>query len=171
MKENLAFMLLALEYSSLALPLCRPNPPVGCIIVHNGKVVAKGFTQSPGHHHAEIEAISKLHVPISECELFVTLEPCSFQGRTPSCTRTLAEMKPKHVYIAMEDPHPRNRGAGLSILKSVGVNYTLGIGERMSTIFSRLICKHPNIRKNDRLIGLLSEAVTGCITHFRIVVK
>jgi len=130
MKENLAFMLLALEYSSLALPLCRPNPPVGCVIVHKGKVVAKGFTQSPGHHHAEIEAISKLTVPISECELFVTLEPCSFQGRTPSCARTLAEMKPKHVFIAMEDPHPRNRGAGLSILKSAGVNYTLGIGKK-----------------------------------------
>lgn len=130
MKENLAFMLLALENSQLALPQCRPNPPVGCVIIHNGNVVSKGFTQSPGHHHAEIDAISKLTVPISECEIFVTLEPCSYQGRTPSCAQTLAENKPQHVYIAIEDPHPRNRGAGLNILKNAGVSYTLGIGRK-----------------------------------------
>jgi len=53
MSENLRFMLLALENSHLALPLCRPNPPVGCVIVHNGEVVSTGFTRSPGHHHAE----------------------------------------------------------------------------------------------------------------------
>lgn len=114
-------MLLALENSRLALPQCRPNPPVGCVIVHKGNVVSKGFTQSPGHHHAEIDAISKLTVPISECEIFVTLEPCSFQGRTPSCAQTLAKIKPQHVYIAIQDPHPRNRGAGLNILKNAGV--------------------------------------------------
>ncbi|MBT0731246.1 bifunctional diaminohydroxyphosphoribosylaminopyrimidine deaminase/5-amino-6-(5-phosphoribosylamino)uracil reductase RibD [Rosenbergiella nectarea] len=130
MKENLAFMLLALEHSSLALPQCRPNPPVGCVIVHRGKVVSKGFTQYPGHHHAEIDALSKLTVPISECDIFVTLEPCSFHGRTPSCAQTLAEIKPQHVYIAIEDPHPRNRGAGLNILKNAGVSYTLGIGRK-----------------------------------------
>ena len=129
MSEYLKFMLLALENSYLALPNCRPNPPVGCVIVYNGNVVSKGFTQPPGHHHAEIDAISKLTVPISECEIFVTLEPCSYHGRTPSCAQTLANSKPKHVYIAIEDPHPKNRGAGLNILKNAGVNYTLGIGK------------------------------------------
>lgn len=130
MKDNLAFMLLALEQSTLALPRCRPNPPVGCVVVHQGQIVAEGFTQSPGNHHAEIDAISKLTVPINECELFVTLEPCSFEGRTPSCALTLAKLKPKHIYIAIEDPHPRNKGAGLSILKSAGISFTLGIGEK-----------------------------------------
>jgi len=130
MDEKLKFMLLALEYSRLALPECRPNPPVGCVIVHNGDVVSKGFTQSPGHHHAEIEAISKLTLPIDECEIFVTLEPCSFQGRTPSCALTLAELKPRHIYIAIEDPHPRNRGEGINILKKSGISFTLGIGKQ-----------------------------------------
>jgi pyrimidine deaminase RibD-like protein len=128
MSEKLEFMLLALESSRRAL--CRPNPPVGCVIVHKGKVVSKGFTQSPGHHHAEIDAMSKLTLPIGECEIFVTLEPCSFQGRTPSCALTLAELKPQHIYIAIEDPHPRNRGEGLRILKNAGVGYTLGIGKK-----------------------------------------
>lgn len=54
MKDNLAFMLLALEQSTLALPYCRPNPPVGCVVVHQGQVVAQGFTQPPGNHHAEM---------------------------------------------------------------------------------------------------------------------
>lgn len=129
MSKELDFMLLALEYSRLALPECRPNPPVGCVIVHNGVVVSKGFTQSPGHHHAEIDAISRLTFPIGECDIFVTLEPCSYQGRTPSCARTLAEMKPRHIYIAIEDPHPRNSGEGLRILKNAGISFTLGIGK------------------------------------------
>ena len=130
MSQKLDFMLLALEKSRQALPGCRPNPPVGCVIVHNGQVVSDGFTQHPGHHHAEIDAILKLDVPIDECEIFVTLEPCSFQGRTPSCALTLAELKPRHVYIAIEDPHSRNNGEGLRILKNAGVSFTLGIGKR-----------------------------------------
>lgn len=129
MSKELDFMLLALEYSRQALPECRPNPPVGCVIVHNGVVVSKGFTQSPGHHHAEIDAISRLTFPMGECDIFVTLEPCSYQGRTPSCARTLAEMKPRHIYIAIEDPHPRNSGEGLRILKNAGIRFTLGIGK------------------------------------------
>lgn len=129
MSKELDFMLLALEYSRLALPECRPNPPVGCVIVHNGVVVSKGFTQSLGHHHAEIDAISRLTFPMGECDIFVTLEPCSYQGRTPSCARTLAEMKPRHIYIAIEDPHPRNSGEGLRILKNAGIRFTLGIGK------------------------------------------
>lgn len=123
-------MLLALEKSRQALPGCRPNPPVGCVIVHKGNVISEGFTQIPGHYHAEIDAISKLTVPIEECDIFVTLEPCSYQGRTPSCASRLAELRPHHVYVAIRDPHPRNRGAGLKILKNAGVDFTLGIGER-----------------------------------------
>lgn len=130
MCEKLAFMLLALEHSLQALPDCRPNPPVGCVIVHRGDVVSKGFTKSPGHNHAEIDAISRLTFPIDECEIFVTLEPCSFQGRTPSCALTLAKLKPRHIYIALEDPHPRNRGEGLNILKNAGISYTLGLGKQ-----------------------------------------
>ncbi|RJT43387.1 bifunctional diaminohydroxyphosphoribosylaminopyrimidine deaminase/5-amino-6-(5-phosphoribosylamino)uracil reductase RibD [Rahnella woolbedingensis] len=130
MSEKLEFMLLALEYSRRALSECRPNPPVGCVIVHRGNVVSKGFTQSPGHNHAEIDAISRLMIPIGECEIFVTLEPCSFQGRTPSCALTFAELKPRHIYVALEDPHPGNRGAGLNILKTAGVSYTLGLGKQ-----------------------------------------
>ncbi|MCW0355430.1 bifunctional diaminohydroxyphosphoribosylaminopyrimidine deaminase/5-amino-6-(5-phosphoribosylamino)uracil reductase RibD [Pantoea ananatis] len=130
MEEKLKFMMLALEYSRQALPACRPNPPVGCVIVHDGEVVAKGFTQPPGQHHAEIDAIAKLTFPISECEIYVTLEPCSFQGRTPSCALTIAELKPKHIYIAMDDPHPKNRGAGRTILKKAGISFTSGIGKQ-----------------------------------------
>ena len=126
MDEKLKFMLLALEYSRQALPECRPNPPVGCVIVHNGDVVSKGFTQSPGHHHAEIEAISKLTLPIDECEIFVTLEPCSFQGRTPSCALTLAELKPRHIYIAIEDPHPREQRGRYQYFKKIRYQFYAG---------------------------------------------
>lgn len=124
------FMLLALECSRQALPDCRPNPPVGCVIVHQGRVVAKGFTQQPGQPHAEADALRNLAVPIEQCEIYVTLEPCSFHGRTPSCARTIASLKPRHVYIAIEDPHPQNQGKGIRILKQAGISCSLGIASR-----------------------------------------
>ncbi|PXV99344.1 diaminohydroxyphosphoribosylaminopyrimidine deaminase [Pantoea ananatis] len=152
MEEKLKFMMLALEYSRQALPECRPNPPVGCVIVRDGEVVAKGFTQPPGQHHAEIDAIAKLTFPISECEIYVTLEPCSFQGRTPSCALTIAELKPKHIYIAMDDPHPKNRGAGRTILKKAGIALHRASESRrsrnfFSPIWTRLRHKHHFYRR------------------------
>ncbi|ERK09103.1 Diaminohydroxyphosphoribosylaminopyrimidine deaminase [Pantoea sp. AS-PWVM4] len=127
MNKPETYMLLALECSRNALPDCRPNPPVGCVIVRNGEVVSSGFTQSPGLHHAEIAALSKLEIPVNDCDIYVTLEPCSFQGRTPSCAKTLASLKPNHIYIALLDPHPKNQGAGIEILQHAGISFTLGI--------------------------------------------
>lgn len=84
MQKSQQFMLLALAQSRHALPHCRPNPPVGCVIVHNSRVVSTGFTRSPGQHHAEADALSTLTLPVEACEIYVTPEPCAFQGRTPS---------------------------------------------------------------------------------------
>lgn len=127
MHKSQQFMLLALAQSRHALPHCRPNPPVGCVIVHNGRVVSTGFTRSPGLYHAEADALSSLTLPVEACEIYVTPEPCAFQGRTPSCALTLARLRPRHIYIAIEDPHPRNRGEGIAILKQAGIGVTLGV--------------------------------------------
>ncbi|MGC3836172.1 bifunctional diaminohydroxyphosphoribosylaminopyrimidine deaminase/5-amino-6-(5-phosphoribosylamino)uracil reductase RibD [Moritella viscosa] len=83
------FMLRALELSKLALPHCRPNPPVGCVLVKNNRIVSEGFTQAPGQHHAEAQAIAQYNNSLEEVTAYVTLEPCSFVGRTPSCAHSL----------------------------------------------------------------------------------
>ncbi len=120
-------MMLALEESRKALPACLPNPPVGCILVKEGEVVAAGFTKAPGEHHAEAEALAKYDGPLNEVTAYVTLEPCSFQGRTPSCAEALIRKGVKRVVVALVDPDPRNNGLGLAKLKQAGVEVVEGV--------------------------------------------
>jgi pyrimidine deaminase RibD-like protein len=121
-------MMSALVESRKALPSCRPNPPVGCVIVVEGEVVARGFTGPPGTAHAEAAAISAL--PPTEkgvaLSAFVTLEPCSFQGRTPSCAVALINRGIRSVFVGVVDPDPRNNGRGLQLLREAGIHVELG---------------------------------------------
>lgn len=124
------FMRLALLEGRKALPACLPNPPVGCVLVKDGQVIASGFTQPPGQHHAEAMALSQVAGDLSGVTAFVTLEPCSFHGRTPSCAKALVARGIKSVVIATLDPDPRNSGAGIEILKVAGVEVSVGTLER-----------------------------------------
>ncbi|MFK8328619.1 bifunctional diaminohydroxyphosphoribosylaminopyrimidine deaminase/5-amino-6-(5-phosphoribosylamino)uracil reductase RibD [Pseudomonas sp. BJa5] len=122
----------ALEQGRCALPGCLPNPPVGCVIVHEGVVVASGFTQAPGRHHAEAMALSQLEPGLDDLTAYVTLEPCSFTGRTPSCARALVRSGIARVHVAMLDPDPRNAGAGIEILRQAGIEVTVGLLEHQA---------------------------------------
>lgn len=124
------FMRVALALSRNALPGCRPNPPVGCVIVGpSGRIVAQGFTGRPGEPHAEAAALAALSgdTPADQLAAFVTLEPCAFHGRTPSCADALIRHGIRRVYVAIVDPDPRNNGAGLRMLEAAGVQVALGI--------------------------------------------
>jgi len=121
------FMREALTEGQKALPACRPNPPVGCVLVRNGEVIARGYTQPPGEHHAEAMALTQVDGDLEDVVAFVTLEPCSFQGRTPSCAKGLVERKIGQVYVALIDPHPKNQGRGIAILEAAGIFVTVGI--------------------------------------------
>ncbi|MCZ2496896.1 riboflavin-specific deaminase [Xylophilus sp. Kf1] len=123
------FMLAALAEGRRALPACLPNPPVGCVLVRGGEIVASGFTRPPGHPHAEAGALAQLQGPLDDVTAFVTLEPCSFHGRTPSCARTLIERGVRTVHVAMLDPDPRNDGKGVDMLRAAGVAVTVGLLE------------------------------------------
>lgn len=120
-------MMEALNISKKALPACLPNPPVGCVIVHDGKILAKGYTRPPGHNHAEADALTVYEGDLSLCDVYVTLEPCSFYGRTPSCASALAVRKPKKVFVSLLDPDPRNQGAGIAILQNAGIDVDVGL--------------------------------------------
>ena len=109
-----------------ALPDCLPNPPVGCVIVKDGHIVSRGYTGKPGQPHAEAVALKNLDPSIEDFTMFVTLEPCSFQGRTPSCAKAIVKSKVKKVYVGMLDPHPKNNGAGIDILKAANIEVSMG---------------------------------------------
>ncbi|MFE8645023.1 bifunctional diaminohydroxyphosphoribosylaminopyrimidine deaminase/5-amino-6-(5-phosphoribosylamino)uracil reductase RibD [Sphingomonas sp. NCPPB 2930] len=123
------FMRAALAEGRRALPACLPNPPVGCVLVRGGRVVARGFTQPPGHPHAEALALQQVDGPLGDVTAFVTLEPCAFHGRTPSCARTLVARGVRRVFVAMLDPDARNSGKGIEILREAGVEVTVGLLE------------------------------------------
>ncbi|MEM6723984.1 MAG: bifunctional diaminohydroxyphosphoribosylaminopyrimidine deaminase/5-amino-6-(5-phosphoribosylamino)uracil reductase RibD [Bacteroidota bacterium] len=124
------FMRAAMQEGQKALPACRPNPPVGCVIVKDGKIVSSGYTNPPGEAHAERMALNDLPTGITDFTLFVTLEPCSFQGRTPSCAKHIMTTSCKTVYVGMIDPHIRNQGKGIELLQSVGIDVRVGILEK-----------------------------------------
>lgn len=121
------FMALALLESKRALPDCLPNPPVGCVLVRDGQVFATGYTKAPGEYHAEADALAKCSEPLTGLTAYVTLEPCSFHGRTPSCADALIKQGIEQVVVALVDPDPRNNGQGLKKLRQADVDVVHGI--------------------------------------------
>jgi pyrimidine deaminase RibD-like protein len=121
------FMRAALLEGRKALPLCLPNPPVGCVLVKDEKIIAYGHTQRPGMNHAEAMALSQVSGDLSSVVAYVTLEPCSFQGRTPSCAKALVASGIKRVIVAMLDPDLRNAGKGIQILRDGGLDVSVGL--------------------------------------------
>ena len=102
-----------------------PNPPVGCILVKDGEIIAKGWHDHLGGLHAEQMAIAnaeKNGISPNGSIAFVTLEPCNHYGRTPPCTEALLWAGVKSVIVAHEDPNPNVRGGGIQTLKDAGVN-------------------------------------------------
>jgi pyrimidine deaminase RibD-like protein len=136
-EDKTRFMAAALAESLKALPGCRPNPPVGCVIVADDRILTRGFTGVPGAPHAEASALAALSPTESAAGLsaFVTLEPCAFQGRTPSCASALVTRGIGSVFVGIVDPDPRNNGRGLRLLMDAGIHVELGILEREITAF------------------------------------
>jgi pyrimidine deaminase RibD-like protein len=128
--QDIYFMRAALAEGRKAMPACFPNPPVGCVLVKSAQIIAAGFTQPPGQHHAEAMALSQVSDDLAEVTAFVTLEPCSFHGRTPSCAKALIQRGIQRVFVATPDPDPRNAGAGIALLEAAGILVVVGMLER-----------------------------------------
>ncbi|MDP2572041.1 riboflavin-specific deaminase [Vibrio sp. vnigr-6D03] len=138
-----SYMRQAFELSKSALPGCRPNPPVGCVFVKDGEVVSSGFSQPPGNHHAEAGAIAAYTGSYDGLVAYVTLEPCSFQGRTPSCAKALVRVRPEKVYVAILDPDTRNSGAGIKILEDAGIDVEVGLlGEEVASFLNPYLIRN-----------------------------
>lgn len=126
--DDIKFMGMALAEGRKAVPDCKDNPPVGCVLVdEDDNVIGRGYTQPPGQDHAEAMALRKLPEGRHGITAYVTLEPCAFHGRTPSCAEALVESGVDRVVVAMLDPDPRNAGAGIAILKQAGITVRLGV--------------------------------------------
>lgn len=107
-----------------ARPSSAPNPAVGCILVKDGRAIARGWTQAGGRPHAEAHALGRLPDGSAEgATAYVTLEPCAHQSeRGPACANLLAQARPARVLIGVPDPDPRTAGNGAALLKQAGID-------------------------------------------------
>lgn len=106
----------------------HPNPMVGALILEDGEVVAEGFHEQTGGDHAEVAALKNLgRPPAAKASLFVTLEPCSTEGKTAACTQAILEAGLRHVIVGARDPNPAHAGKGLSLLREAGVEVEEGV--------------------------------------------
>src|SRR2546427_3675394 len=108
-----------------------PNPPVGAVVVHQGKVVGAGYHRRAGGPHAEVVALRQADRQARGATLYVTLEPCChLEKRTPPCVPLIMASGIKRVVVAMRDPNPQVSGRGLTALRRGGVRVGVGGGAR-----------------------------------------
>ncbi|MCC7273857.1 MAG: bifunctional diaminohydroxyphosphoribosylaminopyrimidine deaminase/5-amino-6-(5-phosphoribosylamino)uracil reductase RibD [Alphaproteobacteria bacterium] len=103
-----------------------PNPSAGCVIVRDGRVVGRGWTQAGGRPHAEVEALTRAGAAARDATVYVSLEPCCHWGHTPPCTDALRSAGVARVVYAVEDPDPRVRGKGAAALRAAGIAVDAG---------------------------------------------
>ncbi|MCV3272617.1 bifunctional diaminohydroxyphosphoribosylaminopyrimidine deaminase/5-amino-6-(5-phosphoribosylamino)uracil reductase RibD [Roseobacter sinensis] len=122
-------MALALSLGRRGLGRTAPNPAVGCVIVKEGRIVGRGWTQPGGRPHAETAALTQAGPAARGADVYVTLEPCAHQGETPPCAQALIDAGVARVVAATQDPDPRVSGQGLEMLRAAGIAVDVGLLE------------------------------------------
>ena len=124
---DINYMRAALRVAQRGLGRVSPNPTVGCVIVKDGRIVGRGWTQSGGRPHAETEALRRAGDAARGATAYVSLEPCAHLGETPPCCEALVDSGITRVVVACSDPDPRVDGAGLEALEDAGVEVVTGV--------------------------------------------
>jgi diaminohydroxyphosphoribosylaminopyrimidine deaminase/5-amino-6-(5-phosphoribosylamino)uracil reductase len=132
MKMDEKYMARCLELAAKGAGSTAPNPMVGCVIVHEERIIGEGYHRAVGEAHAEVNAIASVKDPrlLASSTLYVNLEPCSYHGRTPPCSDLIVEKKIPRVVVGVPDPNPLVAGNGLRHLEKKGVEVAEGILEK-----------------------------------------
>ncbi len=117
----------ALRLAERGIYTAHPNPMVGCVLVRDGEIVGEGWHEAAGEAHAEINALSAAGSKARGATAYLTLEPCSHEGKTPPCAPALIDAGIKDVVIAMEDPFPEVSGNGRAALEAAGIQVRSGL--------------------------------------------
>ncbi len=126
--DDARFMQLAFTLGRRGLGNTWPNPAVGAVIVKDGVIVGRGWTQPGGRPHAEVEALRQAKKAAQGATMYVTLEPCSHQGKTPPCADAIIKAGIARVVSALEDPNPEVAGKGHARLREKGITVEIGLG-------------------------------------------
>ncbi len=136
------YMERAIELAARARGRTSPNPLVGAVIVKNGRIVGEGYHQKAGTPHAEIHALAAAGSAAQGATLYVSLEPCCHQGRTPPCTEAIIQGGIKRVFIATLDPNPKVAGGGLKRLQEAGIQAECGLMQEAAIELNEVFFKY-----------------------------
>jgi diaminohydroxyphosphoribosylaminopyrimidine deaminase/5-amino-6-(5-phosphoribosylamino)uracil reductase len=156
-------MAAALALSERGRGRTAPNPNVGCVIVREGRVIGRGWTQPGGRPHAEAVALAEAGEEARGATVYVTLEPCAHDSpRGPACSALLVEAGVARVVIALGDPDPRTNGAGIARLEAAGIAVTSGVlaaeaRQAMAGFLTRQALGRPQVTLK------LATSLDGCI--------
>jgi len=147
-KDLERFMRLAIKQAERGKGRTGSNPLVGSVIVKNNRIISKGFHGNFGGPHAEVVALKKAGKKAFKASLFVTLEPCSYYGKTPPCTDIIVKSGIKELICAGKDPNPLNSGKGFKIIRQSGIDVITGVmrkqAEAINTgFFNRMKKRQP----------------------------
>ena len=135
-------MRVALRLAGRGAGNTSPNPMVGAVVVKRGQVVGQGYHQSAGTPHAEIHALRSAGEQAQDATIYVTLEPCNHQGRTPPCTEAIVRSGVNRVVMGCSDPNPRVSGGGADYLRSKGISVEVGVLEERCFKLNEPFIKH-----------------------------
>ena len=130
--EHILYMERCLELARLGLGRVQPNPMVGAVIVHNGRIIGEGYHHRYGEAHAEVNALASVKEPalLKESTLYVNLEPCSHFGKTPPCADAIIRHGILRVVVGTVDCHDKVNGNGIAKLQAAGIDVTVGVCEQ-----------------------------------------
>lgn len=132
----------AVRLARKGLGRTSPNPPVGAVVVARGRVIGRGFHRRAGALHGEAAALQDAGVQARGATLYVTLEPCNHQGRTPPCTEAVLAAGVKRVVVGARDPNPSVKGGGIERLRGGRVRVDVGVELERCTEIIRAFTKH-----------------------------
>jgi diaminohydroxyphosphoribosylaminopyrimidine deaminase/5-amino-6-(5-phosphoribosylamino)uracil reductase len=128
-----------LELAQLGQGRVAPNPMVGCVIVHEGRIIGEGYHQQYGEAHAEVNAVNAVGNKdvLRDATMYVSLEPCAHHGKTPPCADLIVKHGIREVFIATDDPFAQVAGKGIDRLRNAGVTVHVGLLEQEARELNR----------------------------------
>ena len=136
-QQDTECMALALKLSKLGRGSVGANPMVGCVITRDDNIIAQDYHRQYGESHAEVNALAQINHKAHDCNVYVTLEPCSHQGKMPPCIKALINANVSKVFVATLDSNPEVSGSGVRLLRDSGIEVEVGLLENAAIEVNR----------------------------------